>query len=114
MTTREKFYRALWMTESSGNLNPPDGDKGRAIGPFQIHQEYWQDSGIGGTYQDVRKLDVAKSCVNGYMNRYAKSWWSDSMSMDSVEKCARIHNGGPSGYNKNATLQYWIRFKQFL
>lgn len=102
------------MVESSGKENPPDGDNGKAIGPFQIWKVYWQDSNIGGDYQDVRNLETAKSCVNGYMKRYGKTHWSDSMSLADVEVCARIHNGGPSGASKPATVKYWQNFQSFL
>jgi len=27
---------------------------------------------------------------------------------------ARIHNGGPNGHNKQVTLNYWLRVKNYL
>jgi hypothetical protein len=112
--TKEQFYHALLQVESSGNLNPPDGDNGKAIGPFQIWEVYWKDSGISNAYQDVRKIDIAKKCVEGYMSRYAKTHWSNSMSISDIEICARIHNGGPNGYKNSNTLGYWNKFKSHL
>eukprot|EP01111_Echinosteliopsis_oligospora_P010299 TRINITY_DN3176_c0_g1_i1.p1 TRINITY_DN3176_c0_g1~~TRINITY_DN3176_c0_g1_i1.p1 ORF type:complete len:116 (-),score=19.67 TRINITY_DN3176_c0_g1_i1:233-580(-) len=112
--TKEKFYQALHQVESSGKLSPPDGDSGKAIGPFQIWSVYWQDSNIGGSYDDVRQLDTAKKCVDGYMKRYAKNEWSEQMSIADVEKCARIHNGGPKGYTKSSTDGYWAKFSSHL
>ena len=40
----ERLFKAIWMVESSGSANPPDGDNGAAIGPFQIHEVYWEDA----------------------------------------------------------------------
>ena len=30
------------------------------------------------------------------------------------EDLARIHNGGPNGYKKSATLGYWEKVKKYL
>src|SRR5262245_43520697 len=56
---------AIVLVETSGQQNPPDGDGGRAIGPYQIHLEYWQDAlaaepGLGGSYQDCRRRGYAE------------------------------------------------------
>ncbi|KAF0972621.1 hypothetical protein FDP41_008870 [Naegleria fowleri] len=112
--TKEQFFRALHQVESKGQLNPPDGDKGRAIGPLQIWEVYWKDSGIQESYQSVRKFEIAKKCVNRFMKRYAENEWGPTMTIDQVEKCARIHNGGPRGHLKPETDDYWERFKEAL
>ena len=38
------LFNALWLVEASGNLHPPDGDNGAAIGPYQLHFRYWFDA----------------------------------------------------------------------
>eukprot|EP00831_Metopus_contortus_P016385 TRINITY_DN16868_c0_g1_i1.p1 TRINITY_DN16868_c0_g1~~TRINITY_DN16868_c0_g1_i1.p1 ORF type:complete len:142 (-),score=21.07 TRINITY_DN16868_c0_g1_i1:192-617(-) len=111
--SKEDFYKALHMVESSGSLSPPAGDGGRSIGPFQIMKVYHLDSNISEPYEKVMDLSTAKKCLDGYMNRYSDTW-SNSMSLSDVEKCARIHNGGPSGYKKSVTEGYWSRFKSYL
>eukprot|EP01022_Parablepharisma_sp_SALTPOND_P033670 TRINITY_DN89274_c0_g1_i1.p2 TRINITY_DN89274_c0_g1~~TRINITY_DN89274_c0_g1_i1.p2 ORF type:complete len:123 (+),score=15.24 TRINITY_DN89274_c0_g1_i1:219-587(+) len=109
--TKADFFKALHKQESNEDPSPPPGDHGKAIGPFQIWEVYWKDSGISEKYPEVTKLDVAKKCVDGYMKRYAKDAWSDAMTLAQVEKCARIHNGGPTGHTKAATQKYWQQFK---
>jgi hypothetical protein len=41
------------------------------------------------------------------MDRYAPKGASD-------EVLARIHNGGPKGYKKTATVKYWNKVKKEL
>ena len=43
--THAEIIAALRMVESSGRDDPPDGDGGRSIGPYQIQRSYWQDAG---------------------------------------------------------------------
>ena len=87
------------------------GDNGKAVGPFQIWQSYWQDaveydSSIGGSYGDVVNYDYAVKVVSAYMHRYAPN--------NLAETWARIHNGGPRGHKIKATLPYWNKVKKIL
>ena len=105
---RAEILSAIRFVESSHHPTPPDGDQGRAIGPFQIHLPYWmdaiaQDPGIGGDYQDCRQLAYARRIVAAYMERYAPVAWQKG----DAETIARIHNGGPNGAKIQATLGYW-------
>lgn len=104
----EAFMQAVWRVEAGGRLNPPDGDGGRSIGPLQISRAYWQDSGIGGTWEDVRDFDVAVRCAFGYWSR----WCPEALQNRDWETLARVHNGGPRGAQKSATLRYWLRVKE--
>ena len=107
---------AIRFVESSGRANPPDGDGGRAIGPYQIWKIYWTDAvkqepKLGhGTYQDCRRLDYAERVITAYMQRYAPDAWERV----EAETIARIHNGGPKGYQKAATLPYWRKVEAAL
>ena len=113
------FLTALHKQEASGRMNPPDGDDGHAIGPFQIWQDYWKDAvqydkNLKGTYQDCRKFEYAKRVVTAYMNRYAK----EAIRKGDYEALARLHNGGPS-WNKRPrsiakTKIYWESFQKKL
>jgi len=111
----KEFFDALASVESSGMDSPPDGDGGKAIGPFQIWEVYWIDateydkSFIGG-YSDCRDRKYAERVVMAYMQRYAYDAWENR----DWETCARIHNGGPRGNRKISTNEYWYRFEKAL
>jgi hypothetical protein len=98
----EAFWRALHHVETSGRLGPIKGDNGAALGPLQIHRAYWQDSGVPGTYSQCADLAYSRRVVSAYLRRYARAAWdrADAMSL------ARVHNGGPMGHKKRATLRY--------
>jgi hypothetical protein len=102
----ESFWRALHHVETSGRLGPIRGDfvngSPRALGPLQIHRAYWQDSGVPGTYSQCADLAYSRRVVTAYLKRYAKSAWDAGR----VDVLARVHNGGPSGHRKTATLAY--------
>jgi hypothetical protein len=108
----EQVLAAIRFVESSDRLDPPDGDGGKAIGPFQIHEVYWRDAlraepELGGHYQDCRRLAYARAVVAAYMRHHAARAWHDG----DAEVIARIHNGGPGGASKAATLGYWRRVR---
>jgi hypothetical protein len=98
------------MVETSGRLGPILGDNGRALGPLQIHKKYFQDSGVGGQYKEVADLEFAKKVVRGYLNKYAHN----ALVKSDWETCARVHNGGPDGNKKSATIPYWNKVKKHL
>jgi hypothetical protein len=98
----ESFWTALHYVETSGRLGPIKGDNGAALGPLQIHRAYWQDSGVPGTYSQCADLAYSRRVATAYLKRYAKSAWERG---DAVT-LARVHNGGPSGHRKAATLAY--------
>jgi hypothetical protein len=101
----ETLLDAIEQVESSGKgSNTPDGDNGKAIGPFQIHYVYWKDaveydkSLANGTYQKCRDPFYARKVARAYLTRYGKGKTDLQM--------ARIHNGGPQGHKKTATQDY--------
>ena len=109
------FVRALHMVESGGRVGKIVGDNGRALGPLQIHKEYWKDAvsfdkSIGGSYSDCANLDYSVKIVTAYLNRYAKN----SILAHDYKKLARIHNGGLQGDKKNSTIEYWQKVNKFL
>ena len=108
-----RILDAIHQVETGGCKNPSEavGDGGKAIGPFQIHQSYWADAvehdpSIGGVYADCKNEAYARQIVIAYLSRYCKSW--------SDENCARIHNGGPSGGKRKATVKYWQKVQKHL
>lgn len=103
---------AIRFVESSHRDDVPDGDGGKAIGPFQIHLVYWQDAlraepSLGGSYQDCRRAAYAERVVAAYMRKWAAAAWTEG----DAEIIARIHNGGPHGAANAATLGYWQRVR---
>jgi hypothetical protein len=98
----ESFWRALHHVETSGRLGPIRGDNGAALGPLQIHRVYFQDSGVKGSYSQVAELAFARRVATAYFKRYAPRAWAAG----DVVTLARVHNGGPSGHRKAATLAY--------
>ena len=111
-----ELVQALIQVESSGK-DDAVGDNGKAIGCLQIWKPYWFDaterSNIGGKYSDCFKRDYAMRIFDAYMKRYAREAWTNPKKFD-AEKVARIHNGGPKGYRKNATIKYWNKVKILL
>ncbi len=104
----QEILRAIRMVESSGQLSPPDGDGGDAIGPYQIHEIYWSDAlaadpDLGGTYQDCRSLDYAEAVIRAYMLQWVPRAWRSG----NAEVIARTHNGGPTGAARPTTGGYW-------
>jgi hypothetical protein len=100
---------AIRAVETGAEADPANavGDGGAALGPYQIHRVYWQDAvdrdpslvANGQTYQSVRDAAYAERVILAYWSRYAPSWDAQTL--------ARIHNGGPKGHVRKATLGYW-------
>ncbi len=93
------------------------GDGGNAIGPYQIWKVYWKDAlefdpSIGGCYEDCLNKEYAERVVLSYWKRYATERRLGRPVTD--EDRARIHNGGPRGYNKKSTEKYWKKVKDVL
>lgn len=105
---------ALREVETGGHKDPRNavGDNGASIGPYQIGLPYWQDAVKNDSrlramgYQSVRDQQVAEDVIMAYMIRYAPNWQYETIS--------RIHNGGPSGMKKKATIKYWNKVKKEL
>lgn len=98
----ESFWRALHQVETSGRHGAILGDNGKSLGPLQISRAYWQDARVGGSYSQVTSIVYARRVVTAYLKRYAPQAWANG----DVATLARIHNGGPTGHKKTATLSY--------
>lgn len=111
----EKFFKALHQVESSGRTGRVIGDHGRALGPLQIHREYFNDAAeydksLGNNYNRVTDLEFAKRVVSAYLNRYAPK----AVAKNDFKTLARVHNGGPNGHKVAATVKYWSKIEQNL
>lgn len=107
-----KFLNALHQVETSGRSGHIVGDKGKALGPLQIHKSYWQDvkNIVGGKYEDVENLNYSKKVVLAYLNKYGRK----AFQQGDWETLAKIHNGGPDGANNPNTQGYWKKVKRHL
>lgn len=108
----EKLLHALHQVETGGRRGPILGDGGRALGPFQLHRAYWLDAKMEGDYSDCADYDYSCRVVRRYMHRYANE--KRLGRPVTAEDIARIHNGGPNGYKKKATIKYWEKVKKEL
>lgn len=106
-----RAVRAMIQVESGGDPYVV-GDGGRAIGPLQIHRAYWIDAtrllGVDWPYSDARNPVKAVVACRAYTSHYAKQYkrpWSP-------ETIARIHNGGPRGWEKPATIRYYRKVRK--
>lgn len=107
---------AIRMVESSDGKNLI-GDRGKAIGPYQIHKCYWEDAvefdpSIGGSYKDCMNRAYAERVVVAYLNRYATARRIGST--PTYEDMARIHNGGPNGFKSDKTEGYWDKVEKHI
>jgi len=98
----DSFFRALHLVETSGRHGPILGDNGRSLGPLQISRAYHRDSGVAGDYSRCADLAYAQKVVAAYLKRFAPNAWAKG----DVRTLARVHNGGPAGHHKTATLVY--------
>lgn len=107
----EALLHALHQVETGGRRGPILGDGGRALGPLQLHRVYWLDAEMEGSYSDCADYDYSCRVVRRYMRRYATE--KRLGRPVTAEDIARIHNGGPNGYKKKATLKYWNKVKEY-
>jgi hypothetical protein len=109
------------------------GDDGDAIGPFQIHEAFFNDAAewarrkypqnpFGFVYADcndpLQGWWVSAIVMEYWFDRYAKAEM-DRMKIGQAtfkdfEVMARRFNGGPTGETKTATLFYWIKVRNEL
>lgn len=102
---------AIRAVESGGD-DRAVGDDGRAIGAYQIWSVYHQDATewckeLAGTWAECYDRTHAERIVVAYWHRYCRQALKDG----DLEVLARVHNGGPKGAKKTATLKYWVKVK---
>jgi hypothetical protein len=94
---------AIRQVESGGRTGEIVGDNGRSLGPYQIQRPYWKDSRVRGQYGQVRNAAYAERVMLAYWKRYCPT----ALARGDWETLARVHNGGPRGHRKAATVGYW-------
>ena len=97
------------------------GDNGKAIGAYQIWYDYWYDAVTFSDDDDLKLSDGYESCYDkDYSEKLMLVYWERFATMKRLgrvptdEDRARIHNGGPNGYKKEATITYWSKVRKEL
>lgn len=109
----KELVDAIHVVETSGRTGPIKGDGGKALGPLQIHWVCWKDANMpDGSYSDCADLAYSKRVFARYMARYATERRLGRPVTD--EDRARIWNGGPNGWRKEATKVYWSKVRKEL
>ena len=105
----ELLLDAIAQVESNGNATAV-GDDGKALGMYQIHRAYWKDGtrllDVAWEYAHATDPEKARTVVRAYLLHYGRG--------KSLLDMARIHNGGPRGHRKQATLKYARRIAVLL
>ena len=104
------FFHAINMVETGGRTGYILGDHSRSLGPLQISYAYWKDSGMIGKYSSCADYGYSCKVMTAYLNRYGSRFIIER----DYESLARIHNGGPKGYQNPATKEYWKKVKKQL
>ena len=114
----EKLLNAISVVESGKEANAV-GDSGKALGCFQLHKIYVRDvNNILGrkvySYSDRLNPNKAKAMTVIYLKHYGRVYARKTGKRATLEVLARIHNGGPNGWSKPATKEYWLKVKKAL
>jgi len=114
------FFVALAMVESTNDPTKV-GDQHlehKAYGLYQIRQPYIDDVNemFGSRYRTEHALNkrMAERIVFLYMRRYTPAYTAVTGKPLNWEAAARMHNGGPTGWDKDSTLPHWIKMKREL
>ena len=109
------LYEAISYVESRG-IDCSVGDNGKALGRYQLHKIYVDDvnriANTNYTYNDRMDAEKSLAMVKIYLDYYGKRYTRLTGKTATDEVKARIHNGGPNGYKKPATLKYWLKVKE--
>ena len=107
--TQPPVIYAMMHVESSHEVDPEPGDNRQSHGILQIQQGYIDDVnetfGTQFTLKHTYSVPHAILITRLYNKRYGDGTW---------ETLARNHNGGPTGYRKQSTVQYWANVTEIL
>jgi hypothetical protein len=103
---------AIWEQETNKRTGIIWGDQGDSLGPLQISEAAFIDSGVQGEWKDCRYLSVSLEVFRKYQQRYANA--RRLKRIPTNQDRARIWNGGPNGWKRNSTLKYWHSVKEKL
>ena len=105
---------ALIMVESSG-INTAIGDNGESVGCLQIQMPIIQDVNrvykTGYTSYDRYDRKSSTEICKLYLKYWSAMYSKRTNKPATYEILARIWNGGPYGYKKEATKVYWDKVR---
>ena len=108
----DSLINAIIKVESNDNVNAI-GDNGKAVGCMQIWKVVVDDvnkvSKLKYNYNDRFNKEKSIEIFKLYINKYATAKRLGRTPTD--EDVARIWNGGPNGFKKAGTKQYWLKVK---
>lgn len=117
-TSYDTLLAALITVESRGDINAVNEFE-QAYGVLQIRQGYLDDvNQMLGTKIELKNLlgesgaQLSRIVFSAYMLRYCTSERFGRPVTD--EDRARCHNGGPAGYKKKPTVEYWEKVSSVL
>jgi len=94
----------------------PRGDHGKARGPLQIHQKYWQDSqyygspALGLTWADCERSGPSELVVRAVWHRYDPGISLNiDLSMGDLRILALRHHYGGGSDRRSDPDRYWPR-----
>lgn len=101
-----------YLAQVESNHNPMAvGDSGNALGVLQIWDVVVQDvnrvSGSSYVHTDAYDVQTAQYMCVVYLTHYGKHYERTTGRPCTYEVLARMWNGGPKGYTKEATDKYW-------
>lgn len=106
---------ALAAVESGGNdsaMNVRENAHGR----YQIRPCYLADAnaaaGTSYTLDEMHDPAKAAAVVRAYLTRYGAAYERRTGRAPTDEELARIHNGGPRGAERDATIDYARRVRE--
>lgn len=84
---------------------------GRAVGCLQIHEGILIDlkNMCNKTYnmEDMKSFVLSIQACREWLELWGKKYQKKVGKEADYEQLARMWNGGPNGYKKDATLKYW-------
>lgn len=114
-TVSEDFLARLAAVESGGSDAAINFEEG-AYGRYQVRAPYLADAnaalGTSYTLSEMHDPRKAAAVVRAYLLRYGQAYERRTGLAATAVVLARIHNGGPRGAEKTATLDYAEKFKE--
>ena len=116
-----RLWSAIVTVESGGNAQAYSSSG--AVGIAQIRQICLADCNriarqkgldLRFTSADRYDPDKARQMWDLYLSYYGEQYERETGRLPTDEVYARIWNGGPSGWRKDSTLEYWDRVQAFL
>ena len=103
------LFSAIAQVESDNGLTSDN--------VYQLSDIYIKDVNRyygGGKYATTDKFDRKKSeqIMLEYLALYGRRYYIKTGMKPTAETLARIHNGGPDGWRKPATLGYWRKVQK--